>query len=265
MGCALARAAQKDDSMKTNRTSSRGATRSLLPALTIVGLVGVALTGCRGENPGPGSPAYKQGELGNGAFLFTCDDSVACDRWSTNDAKDFPPQIATGSAFELRFVASGEQGVTFTTKEKYPGVTSQPIGPYVSSGPDGFTALKPGYGTVVARDNTGVVIDYVTLKIVKPDALVVYAAEYKGTNPPAVQALNLKLGARRSFRTVAEHKSFAVAGSVQIRWESLDAAIVQVESYERGVVNVVAKKEGKTKLTAAGAALTKDLDVEVTL
>jgi hypothetical protein len=243
--------------MTTIEPTTRGAASSLLL------LLGVA-QGRSSGNPSPWSAAYKQGELGFGAFLFACDDSVACDRWSTNDAKDFPPQIATGSVFDLRFVASGEQGVALTTKEKYPGVTSEAVAPYVGTGPDGFTALMPGYGTVVARDSRGFIIDYVTLKIVKPDALVVYAAEYKGTNPIALEALTLRPNERKSYRTVAQHNLEAVAGSVQIRWESADKDVAQVESYQRGVVNIVAKSAGKTKLKAVGAALSKEIDVEVT-
>jgi hypothetical protein len=227
-----------------------------------IGLPIMALVGCSAQNPGPDSTSYKQGELGNGAFLFRCDDSVACDRWSTNNAKDFPDQIATGATFQLRFVASQDQGAV-AGSEKYPGVTSQPLGPYVSSGPDGFTTLKPGYGTVTARDNRGFVIDYVTLKILKPDALVVYAAEYKGDNPPAVDALALKPADRKSFRTVAQKNLASLAGAISVEWTTSDPNVVVIESYDRGVVNVVAKGAGSAKLTAAGAALTKTVDVEV--
>lgn len=223
-----------------------------------------ALTGCRG-NPEEGSPAYKEGRLGNGSFLFKCDDSVACDRWSTSSAKDFPSQIATGSTFNLRFVADGQEGATLRIAGKtYTGVTLSAVEPYVGKGPDGFSAIKPGYGSVVAKDAAGRILDYVTLKIVQPDGLVVYASDYKGVDPPRVQAIRASVGQAQSFRTVAEYKREAIAGSVRVQWESANPAVVQVESYTRGVVNIVAKGEGKTKLVAVGAALTKEIDVEVT-
>jgi hypothetical protein len=232
-------------------------------ALVVSALASGALVGCNG-NPEEGSSAYKEGKLGNGSFLFKCDDSVACDRWSTNSAKDFPTQIATGSNFNLRFVAEGNEGWSLNIKGKhYDGITLEAIGPFVSSGPEGFSAVSPGFGTVVARDNRGAVIDYVNVRIARPDGLVVYKADYKGTDPPRLQAVNMTVGQAQSFRTVAERGLEAMAGSVRVEWTSADPAIAQVESYSRGVVNIVAKGEGKTKLTAAGAALTKEIDVEV--
>lgn len=231
--------------------------------VTSIVLSAFALGGCSG-NPSAGSPAYKEGKLGNGSFLFKCDDSVACDRWSTDSAKDFPTQIATGSNFNLRFVADGQEGGSLDIDGKtYEGVTLEPLSPYVSKGPDGFSAIKPGYGTVVAKDATGRIIDYVNLKIVLPDGIVVYKSDYKGTDPPRVQAINMSVGQTQSFRTVAEYKLEAIAGSVRIKWESADPTIAQVESYTKGVVNIVAKGGGKTKLTAVGAALTKEIDVQV--
>jgi hypothetical protein len=123
--------------------------------------------------------------------------------------------------------------------------------------------LRPGYGTVVVRDVSGSVIDYVTLKIMKPDALVVYAAEYKGTNPPPVDSLTMKVSDRKSFRTVGQKDLNALAGSINIEWTSSDPNLVQVESYVGGVVNIVAKARGAATLTAAGAALTKTIPVTV--
>jgi hypothetical protein len=249
--------------MLRNAMSSRtrSSARALLGCGAVLSLF--ALAGCSG-NPPTGSPAYKEGKLGNGSFLFKCDDSVACDRWSTNDAKDFPTQIATGSSFNLRFVADGQEGDSLNIQgRRYDGVTLAPVGPYVGSGPDGFAALKPGYGTVYARDSRGAVIDYVTLKIVKPNALVVYRADYKGLEPPSVQKVEATVGQSQSFRTVAMYDGEAVAGSVRVQWESESSEIAEVQNYRSGVVSILAKAPGTTKVTAVGAGLTKTIDVEV--
>jgi hypothetical protein len=213
-------------------------------------------------NPPAGSPEYKQGALGNGGFLFQCDDSVACDRWSDGNAKDFPSQIATGSTFQLRFVAAQDQGDLVANSQQ--GTTLRPLAPYVSTGPDGITTLKPGLGTVMARNAGGSVIDYVTLHILKPDALVVYAAEYKGTSPTPIESLTMKAADRRSFRTVGQIDKQALAGSIRIEWTSSDQSVIDVESYTGGVVTLIAKKAGTATLTAAGAALTKSVSVTVT-
>ena len=235
------------------------------PSVSIVGFILGALTlsACT-NNPDLGSSSYKEGKLGNGSFLFKCDDSVACDRWSTNDAKDFPSQIALGSRFSLRFVADGEEGMSISIDgRRYDGITLEAIAPYVGSGPEGFTPLKAGYGTVVAREANGRIIDFVHLKLVQPDGLVVYKAEYKGTNPERLQALNMTIGQTQSFRTVAEYKQEAIAGAIPTSWESADPSIVQVASYTSGVVTIIGKSAGKTKLKVVGAALSKELDVEV--
>jgi hypothetical protein len=239
-------------------------TADMRGVLSCLALTALAVVGCNGGNPPEGSPAYKEGKLGNGSFLFKCDDSVACDRWSTNSAKDFPTQIATGSNFSLRFVSDGKEGSTLTIDGRtYDGITLEAVGPYVSRGTNGFSALKPGYGTVMAKDASGRIIDYVQMTIVKPDGLVVYKADYKGLTPTRLQAINMTVGQPQSFRTVAEFKQEAIAGSVNVEWTSADSSIAQVESYTGGVVTIVAKAQGKTKLTATGAALSKDLDLEV--
>ena len=225
-----------------------------------------ALAGCNG-NPTAGNPAYKEGELGNGDFLFACDDGAACLPYS-GDAARFPQQIATGSNFDVRFVANGQQGTElFIHNTRYEGIVAQPIGPFVSKGPDGFTANKPGYGTIIVQDSKGTVIDYVTLKIVQPNDLIVYDANYdvsRGKEPPRVQAMNLKVDATQSYRVVAEYGAEPAAGSIPVKWESRNDEVVQVESYSRGVVNLRAKGAGETEVVATGAALEKVIKVEVT-
>ncbi|OJY25133.1 MAG: hypothetical protein BGO98_09040 [Myxococcales bacterium 68-20] len=225
-----------------------------------------ALAGCSG-NPTAGSEAYKEGELGNGDFLFACDDGLACLPYS-GDAKRFPDAIASGATFDVRFVAKNQQGPVIVIKEKrYEGIKTVAIGPYVSQGPDGFAAVKPGYGTVMVRDSGGTVIDYVTLKIVKPDALIVYDANYdvaKGNVPPRIQALNLKVDQTPSYRVVAEYNLKAVAGSIPVEWTSDASDVVVVESYSDRVVNLRAKGVGKTKIKADAGGLVKEIDVEVT-
>ena len=225
-------------------------------------LAGAMLLAACTDRPGSGSPEYKTGSLGNGGFLFQCDDSVACDRWSTNSAKDFPSQIVTGATFKLRFVANQNQGEVIGD-DVYPGATMRALGPYVSSGPDGFTTLKPGLGTVMVRDSSGFVIDYVTLSIQKPDALVVYDAAYKGDVPTPVKSLTMKASDRKSFRTVATKQLQPLAGSIRVEWTSSNPAVVSVVSYSAGVALISAAGPGSAKLTAAGAALSMDIPVQV--
>lgn len=230
-----------------------------------VALAAIAAVGA-GCNPAPGSSAYKEGTLGNGDFLFACDDGAACLPY-TDDAKRFPDAIATGATFDVRFVAKSQQGATITISDKtYEGVKPLPVAPYLSEGPDGFVAKKAGFGTIVVRDAAGTVIDFVSLKIVQPDALIVYDASYDaklGKDPPQLQKLNLKTDDRSSYRVVAGYAKESVAGSIPVEWTSDDPSVVEIESYSRRVVNVRAVKAGSTTLTASGAGIERKLAVEV--
>jgi hypothetical protein len=254
--------------MQTNDSRSirgKGLKATMVAAMAL-SFACMALSGCN-DNPAPGSTAYKEGELGNGDFLFACDDGVACLPYS-GDAKKFPTAIASGATFDVRFVAKNQQGTSITIDEKrYDGITTVGLAPYVSSGPSGFSASKPGFGTILVRDSGGTVIDYVTLKFVKPDTLVVYDAAYdvgRGKEPPAIQALNLKVDDASSYRVVAQYNRESIAGSIPVEWESESPDIVEVESYTRGVVNLRAKGAGKTTLVANGGGLAKTINVEVT-
>ena len=253
--------------MRTNRTRSVMSKRTTTTTAGIIALAIGALAGCSG-NPGAGNAAYKEGELGNGDFLFACDDGAACLPYS-GDASKFPEQIATGSNFDVRFVAKEQQGSAIIIKEKrFEGIVAQPVEPFVSKGPEGFTAKKPGFGTIIVRDSKGTVIDYVTIKIVQPNDLIVYEADYdvgRGKEPPRIQTMTMKVGAAQSYRVVAEYGAEPAAGSIPVKWEfpeSTDVAVV--ESYTRGVVNLRAKTAGKATLKAVAGGLEKTIEVEVT-
>ncbi len=225
--------------------------------------------GCNG-NPGAGSAAYKEGELGNGAFLFACDDGVACLPYS-GDAKKFPTAIATGSTFDVRFVDKDQQGTSTLTvgEKKYEGIKPMPVEPFITAEPSGgFLAKKAGYATIMARDATNTVVDYVTVKVVQPKELAVYdatATGYTAKNLTRIQSVRIGLEDRRSYRVVATpgQGQDALAGSIPVEWTSDDPSIVEIESYSQRVVNIHALKSGTTTLTAAGAGLEKKLTVEV--
>lgn len=255
--------------MQTNRVESVSVItkRKASVVLALGILASFALAGCS-ENPVPGSEAYKEGELGNGDFLFACDDGVACLPYS-GDAKKFPKAIATGATFDVRFVANDEQGTDITSNgSKYQGLKTTGLAPFVSDAPGGgFAAVKPGFGTVIVRDSGGSIVDYVTLNIVQPDTLVVYDANYevsRGKDPPQIQSATVKVEGRASYRVVAGYSRESVAGSIPVDWTSDDTSVVAIETYTKGVVNVVAKKAGKTTLTAKGANVEKKIEVEVT-
>ena len=233
----------------------------------VLALAVAMLAGCNGD-PAHGNPAYKAGVLGNGDFLFACDDGVACLPYS-GDAKLFPKAIATGATFNVRFVAKDQEGNVITIDgKKYEGITSDAIAPYVSNTPDGFAAEEPGFGTIIVHDSRGYVVDYVMLTIVKPDDLVVYAADYNATSsarPPQVVSATLPVNGTASYRVVSSFGGNTIAGSIPVDWSSESPDIVAVETFSDHVVNVRAKKAGTAKLTVSGGGpLAKTISIEVT-
>jgi hypothetical protein len=235
-------------------------------AVIAVALLAASATAC--TNPVPGSDAYKEGELGNGSFLFACDDGLACLPYS-GDAQKFPKAIATGATFDVRFVAKNQQGsIIIINDHTYEGVRTSGLGPYVSDGATGgFVAEQPGFGTIFARDSHNTIIDYVTINIVKPDSLVVYDANTGvsfAKDPPRIQSVSMAVEDRKSFRVVAARTNEPVAGSIPVEWSSDHPEYVEIESYTSHVATVHAKQAGTATLTAkGGGTLEKTINVEV--
>ena len=241
--------------------------QSIRRTVNIVGLAAAAVAfaaGCTGgeRNPSPSSTSVQKGQLGNGGFTFRCDDSVACDRW--NNANTFPEAVALGSTFEMEFyLLDGTRGYSYL-KEAERGTTIESVGKYINRGASGFAAIEPGIATIASRDQKGWLVDYITVRIRKPDSLIVYDSEYKGEDPTRIQRANLEtVGDRKSFRVVAKAGVEALAGMVTVEWTSEDESIVAVEGYSKGKVTIVAMGKGSTKLHAKGASLEQELPVTV--
>ena len=116
-------------------------TRNTLAALFPLLVAGaLALTaGCSASDSGS-----KPGELGNGGFYFSCDDAVACSRY-TNDASKFPEAVSVGSTFAVRFVPKTNSGldIHFNESAVDRGITVNAIGDvYVSRGAKGLAAVQ---------------------------------------------------------------------------------------------------------------------------
>jgi hypothetical protein len=239
-------------------------------------VVGAALAvaiaaGCSGiTHPSPSSPSFKKGVLGNGGFTFKCDDTVACDRY--NNADEFPADIAQGSTFELEFLLRADSGSFTYLKSAERGTTVEPVGKWINRGVSGsqgeaFAAVEAGIATISARDSKGWLVDYITVRVKKPDRLVVYDAAYKGSDPTKLVSVAMDTGETRSFRTVAfQGIATPLAGTLAVEWTSSDQDVVAIEGYTRGKVNILARK-GSTApvtLTAKGGGLVATVEVTVT-
>ena len=229
-------------------------------AIATLGVLAVA--GCSSTD------GYKAGELGNGGFYFACTDAVSCARYS-DDASKFPKAVSVGSSFQVRFTpkaSASDSHIQFGSGENR-GITIDPVGEYISRGPNGLVALKLGYGTVTARDAAGQLVDFVNIRVAKPDALVVYdAAVEHGDTPSRIDALTMTLGQResRQLRAFAQEKNSVLAGSLAVQWSvEPKTGVVDLNDIE-GEVTVTPKGAGTAKLTASGGTFSQEISVEVT-
>jgi hypothetical protein len=237
--------------------------RSRTPLLALLASAAVLFTaGCSLSDAGS-----KPGELGNGGFYFSCDDAVACSRY-TNDATKFPEAVSVGSTFAVRFVPKTNSGldIHFNESAVDRGITVNPISEvYVSRGAKGLAAVKSGYATLASRDASGALIDYVVVRVAKPDALVVYSADDATDSPAHVDSISLSVGAgdQRSYRAFAQQKSATLAGSLQIEWTSSNPSVASVATTTDGKATLIAKSAGSAMLVATGAAFTQQIPVTV--
>jgi len=189
----------------------------------VLGIVAVALAAAC--NPSPqDSPQYQPGALGNGGFLFQCDDSVSCNPYN-GDAAKFPHTVALGSTFTVKFVPKGD---TFSTTDPSQGQTLGVVSDsFMSITPTGgVSALRPGFGTILARDTGGRLVDFTSMEIRKPDSVAVFDAakiESSGEVAAKLDSVSVKVGDEVSLRAVARSHNQDLAGALRYDWTTNDA------------------------------------------
>lgn len=255
--------------MSTRRTT-RG---SVAFAALAFGCVGLA-AGCSSTGPRPPESAIRKGELGNGGFTFTCDDSVVCARYA-NTAQDFPKAVALGSTFRLGFVPNpGTQidvsltrnSVDFSAEDRQRGYAIDAVGrQWISRGPEGLAAVKPGYGTVVAKNGLGQLIDYAVVRIAAPDTIVVYDGTFTGSgSPQRLTDVKLKVGEQRKLRALGRAKGEDLAGAIRFEWYVVDENVIQIDRSTEGTVTLTGRAAGKTSMSTQGGAMSTNTTLEVT-
>ncbi len=235
--------------------TSRHKWASVLPLLAAA----LALGACSSKAD---SPSYKPGELGNGGFVFTCDDSVACNKF--NAAAQFPNVVAQSATFKVRYVP---RDAKTNDPGSGAGVTVSPVGTtYLSTGADGLVGLKGGIGTITARNAQGSLVEFTTIKIEKPDAIVVYDGEYTGTTTPVtIDKVRLKVGQPKTLRALSRRAGRDLAGMLNYQWSTENEAVVRVDgtTQSTGKITIVGNAAGSTTITVEGGSFKQDVPVEV--
>lgn len=248
-------------------------TRSFLPFVCGAAVAYAAL-GCSAADPT--RSVQVQGELGNGGFLFLCDDSVQCEK-TASDVSKFPKAISVGATFNVRYKldkdpalikitldnAAVDKGITVQPAVLAPSSASAANYQYLSRGPSGFLGVKVGFATLVARDRKGAVVDYLTVKLQQPDAIAVYKAEDRNSPPPRVSSLEITEGDTASLRAVAQKANQDLGGALQVDWTSDTPEVVSVDGRNGVKVTLTAKKAGTATLTATAGGFENKISVEV--
>lgn len=222
----------------------------------------VLAAGCSLADPGT-----KPGELGNGGFHFSCDDAVACGKY-TDTAVKFPDAVALGSTFAVTFTPKTTSGLHITFNDSQPdrGIVVSPVSDaFVTRGAKGLVAVSSGYATLASRDAAGHLVDYVVVRVARPDALVVYDADQPTSNPSIVDTVELSLAAadRKKVRAFAQQNKADLAGSLQVEWTSSNPLVAEVQSTTDGVATVVPRSTGSAMLVATGGTFTQKVPITV--
>ena len=207
------------------------------------------LAACEPVDVSPGTAAYGSGNLGNGGFAFTCDDSVVCGDFDA--AEKFPDAVALGSKFTVRYLP--KSGTTTTVRLE--GVGSTLLS---NLGAGYFTAIGEGIATIAAKDSGGTLIEFVELPVRRPDAIVISRS---GSNA-SVNEATLFDGYGAEYRASARFESAELAGTLSYEWTS-DSDVVDVQGRTEGRVWIAPRKPGHATLTVTGGALTQSIEVEV--
>ncbi|MBX3232978.1 MAG: hypothetical protein KIT84_11650 [Labilithrix sp.] len=225
----------------------------------------LCMTAC---GPSPNDPAVKSGSLNNGGFLFQCEDGVDCHFWSAGDAEKFPRDgVALGSTFRIRYRRNEDLNVTiFDVREDSAGITVRGNPPFFTGAPDNRIAAisREGWGTIVAQTAAGGTADFVSLRVVKPDAVVVLDADDSLVRAPAkLTSVTLGAGAVKNLRIAAEAASRPLAGSLPARWTVTPDNVARIESVSDGVAKLVAVEAGKATLAVDAGGFNPQLEVTV--
>ena len=228
-----------------------GSAMERLIAIGVASLLVTALAACSSDI-GPGSSEYGAGSLGNGGFAYTCDESVKCGE--SNSADPFPTTVSLGGKFTVRYVPRT------SNQSDAVGITVGTVGTdyFTFAVGDALVAKTPGFGTLVARDRTGTVVDFQVLKIAKPTAIAVFAKDVEILGDTSMSSSETRL-----FRATARAGTDDLAGVLNYEWTVDKPDVIQVNPTGTGSVNITGRGPGSATLTVTGGTLTQTLTVTV--
>lgn len=198
------------------------------------------------------------GNLGRGVFSYKCvDQSDSACKTAMSGPTEFPGSIAEGAQFRMDYKANGDP-----TKSGNP--TLRPVSSvYLSKEADTFTALKSGFGAVIAKSTTtGEVIDYTLIKINPVGSLRL--SDLTGGLPPPTVTLIKGATAEYVAAALGVHGE-TLEGTLAYQWASSDPAIVTLQQGSPTAhMPILATAAGTATLTVTLGSQSKTLTVTVT-
>jgi hypothetical protein len=211
------------------------------------------------------SDSTRNGNLGHGTFSYKCVDQSdsACKTGTLTTGPlggpvEFPGAIAEGAQFRLAYtVKPGDETLAGNPTLR---VVSNV---YLTKESDTFTALKTGFGAVVAKSTTtGQVIDYTLIKINPLGSLRL--SDTLGSLPPPTVTVAKGATTEYVVEALGLHGE-TLDGTLGYKWDSSDATVVTLQmGNPTARMKILASKAGTATLTVTLGAQSKVLSITVT-
>lgn len=211
------------------------------------------------------SGSTRSGNLGHGTFNYKCVDQsdAACKTATITTGPlagpaEFPGAIAEGAQFRMAYVIKpGDETLAGNPTLR---VVSNV---YLTKESDTFTALKSGFGAVVAKSTTtGQVIDYTLIKINPVGSLRL--SDPGGGLPPPTVTLARGVTTEYVVEALGLHGE-TLDGTLGYKWDTSDATVVTLQmGNPTARMKVLASKAGTATLTVTLGTQSKLLSITVT-
>jgi hypothetical protein len=180
-------------------------------------------------------------------------EDVACQ----SDGLDAPLAVGARLALDTRITAAGVAASKLTLESARAEILSV----------DGVTLIgkSPGWASIVMLNEQGLVLDFVTMTVTKPERLELYRLTDSGSFEPTPMPAKIQVAPGDDFELAVRAWSGAtrLLGNVDTTWTlSADVATV-LDSGKPGTRRFRMKQPGVATLTVEGSGFKKTLEMEV--
>lgn len=203
---------------------------------------------------GCGSDSGTTGALGQSSTTADCaPNDTACQ----NDGLDAPLAEGATLPINVRITAKGVAAPKLTLESARTDVVAVDSGQLVGKG--------AGFSSVLMLGEGGVVMDFVTLTVERPDRVELYRLDASGGAEPSPLPQKIQLAPGDDFEVSVKAFSGAtrLLGELDGGWSLEGNAAMMLDSGRKGSRRVRAKAPGSARLVIKTSSFEKSLDLEV--